>query len=56
MKEEFTFYVGVDWGVEFHQACISSIWQTLKQSRVARKSWVFGSLEFRAGRQCNGLG
>ena len=22
MKEEFTFYVGVDWGVEFHQACI----------------------------------
>jgi hypothetical protein len=22
MKEEFCFYVGVDWGVEFHQACI----------------------------------
>ena len=22
MKEEFSFYVGVDWGVEFHQACI----------------------------------
>jgi hypothetical protein len=22
MKGEFTFYVGVDWGVEFHQACI----------------------------------
>jgi Transposase len=22
MKEEFSFYVGVDWGAEFHQACI----------------------------------
>ena len=22
VKEEFSFYVGVDWGVEFHQACI----------------------------------
>ncbi len=22
MKEEFSFHVGVDWGVEFHQACI----------------------------------
>ena len=22
MKEEFSFYVGVDWGVEFHQVCI----------------------------------
>jgi hypothetical protein len=22
VKEEFSFYVGVDWGVEFHQACM----------------------------------
>jgi transposase len=22
VKEEFSFYVGVDWGTEFHQACI----------------------------------
>src|SRR5258708_32023676 len=45
MKEEFTFYVGVDWGVEFHQACIlNALGEKICQRRIEHSGP--GMLEF----------
>jgi hypothetical protein len=35
VKEEFSFYVGVDWGVEFHQACILDA----KGEKICQPRW-----------------
>ena len=45
MKEEFSLYVGVDWGVEFHQACILDVHgEKICQRRIEHSG--SGMLEF----------
>jgi Transposase len=45
VKDEFSFYVGVDWGVEFHQACIlDAKGEKICQRRIEHSG--LGMLEF----------